>query len=159
MRRARGFTLIEVMLAVATVVAVGLAWSNATHSLTVRTGKTERTAMMQELATALKEYATSPDAARAPVTGEWNPPLPVLPVDKAFLKTVPGWEKLSIKPEGFLFYSYFFYVQQAPGATSFVIQAEGDLDGNGRINYRTQQWNLESGGWTLVTDTETGDAL
>ncbi|HEX4621444.1 MAG TPA: hypothetical protein VH208_07740 [Myxococcaceae bacterium] len=152
----RGFTLLGWVLAVALggLLAVGSTLSARQGALRVH--KRERTQMMDAIASQLKEYVQGSDFSE-PVTGPWNPPLPAMAVDRAFERP-GGWQKLSVVPPGFVYYSYWFYAQRTPTLSYFVLQAEGDLDGNGAANYRTQQWNLSGGQWALVVDAETGDA-
>lgn len=160
----RGFTLIELMLV---ITIMGLLASVAIpnyREMQLRSKKAERAVVMNALAKGLREYFASheslPTAGGNTTTsfsGAWNPALPVTAGSKRIDWTKPGWNQLAVSSFGNVYYHYYFYAYQSGAQAYFQVYAEGDLDANGLVNVRQQQWTLQAGTWSLTTDVETGD--
>jgi type IV pilus assembly protein PilA len=128
-RSARGFTLIEVMVAMAIVgVLASVAIPNF-QLLALRSKVAERRVVMRSILMGIEDlYRRN---GQVTLDGPANPPTPT--VQKQVIdRTPPDWSKLlsSIEIDGAVYYSYSFAAWEAP-APGATIYAKGDLDGDG----------------------------
>ena len=160
MKRLRGFTLIELMVAVGIIGILAATAISNFRLFSLRAKKAERDVMVNALVKACQDYLVRNDfsVAGGTLTANWQPPLPPTTTRQKMDLTVAGWSTLagSFQNYGNPYHSYYVFIQTTPTPIYFLIQAEGDIDGDGVLNVKTQQWNLTHGSWQMVTNTETG---
>jgi prepilin-type N-terminal cleavage/methylation domain-containing protein len=155
-RRARGFTLVELMVAVA---IVGLLASVATPLFTnavYRARQSERTTMVNAINNALNDYWVRngqfpnglPPASTMNLPS--NPGFPLTSYKRSMRVGPWGdWSLLSIQSEGGVYYSYWCLVNAGDataGGTArrrHLIWADRDLDGVGQQPFTTDIWTYD----------------
>lgn len=152
-RRARGFTLVELMIAVG---IVGLLASVAVPLLTratLRARAAERLTIMRAIADAVNDTVSIqqrvPDGTW---TGVPNPASAPGTSKRKFDWTAAGWPPLSMVVIGDTYYQYSFVANEtvATRAVSLSVVATGDLDGDGVPSMKTL--NYSGVGYTLQPD-------
>ena len=161
-----GFTLLEVMVVVTIVgILASVAIPNY-QRLLYRTKTAERLTMMERVKQQVQDMyvrtGTSIDPIAHPgvtiLVSEWNPPFPP-GTQKRMMNplaaTVPIWAEyfranattasISDELEGAMYYSYMFVVTEAPGFSSILVTAMGDLDGDGVVSPKTILWTRVNG--------------
>jgi prepilin-type N-terminal cleavage/methylation domain-containing protein len=150
--RDRGFTLIELMVAVA---IVGLLSSVAVPNfmkMTLRSKAAERRAVMTAIARGIEDIAQNQQhfpgfdpanpMAMVVFVGPNNPPTLPNTSRLPFNWALPGWNQLPLLVEGGTFYQYNFIAVDVPLArtTTMTIVGSGDLDGDGVVNTHTNTY-------------------
>ncbi len=141
---ARGFTLIEIMIAVA---IVGVLASVAIPSFRVmneRSKTAERGAVLRAIKNSINSLRVKEGSFGAGVVGNWNPGLPLSRVKRPFDATASGWDKLDLAIDGNLYYSYMFVAVE--GSTpQFWVGVQGDVDGDGDVYNVGYTFQMTSG--------------
>lgn len=150
-RPARGFTLIELMIAVAIIGILSSVAIPSFHKLTLRSKAAERRTIMVAIARAVEESCVTqqhlpnwdPANPNALVVfaGGANPPV-VSSTRTPFNWSLIGWNQLPMMVEGGSYYSYSFTAVDDPPArtTTLLVTASGDVDGDGVQSLRFTQY-------------------
>lgn len=154
--RARGFTLVELMIAVG---IVGLLASVAVPLLTraaLRSRAAERLTIMRAIADAVNDTVSIQQKIPG---GSWsgvpNPAAVPGTSRRTFDWTAAGWPPLSMVVIGDTYYQYSFLAEEDPGTrvVSLSVTAVGDLDGDGAPSVKT--FNYRGVGYSLQPDPAT----
>ena len=150
----RGFTLIEVMIAVAIVgLLASLAIPNFMRA-SLRARVSERAIIMDGIGRAISETVVNLQAFPDPSnqvtwTGPQNPPGPPTGDKRIFQQALGGWAWLPLVIEGATYYSYSFVATNPRNnLATLTVVAIGDLDGDGAISTKTVNW--VSRGWLFA---------
>jgi prepilin-type N-terminal cleavage/methylation domain-containing protein len=151
-RRASGFTLVELMIVVAIIGILSSVAMPAFKTFTLRARQSERRLVMKTIKQSAEDfyvrYGRIEDSA-----GNWqpfligapNPPGAPGPSKRPYNGALAGWNQLGITEQlidGSLYYSYTWWLFDLPAAQIMFIQAQGDLDSDGRLATRQQQYEL-----------------
>jgi type IV pilus assembly protein PilA len=153
--RLRGFTLVELMIVVATIgMLASVAISEFSRSQ-LRSKAAERSSIMNAIGTGLNDMIMQRDgqAQRVPgnlFVGAWNPVGVPTTAKRGFDWTLAGWSMLPMVVQGNTYYSYSFTVADpAPVGTNttMTLLAQGDLDGDGLFSWK--QMNYQGLGYVF----------
>lgn len=131
--RARGFTLLELMMTVAIIALLASVAIPEFGRLMARTKTAERVLMLQRLRHAIQDYYMRNGSLPSGTSGNFNPPLPAGSQKRSWDFTMAGWKDV-VAPgdlEGALYYSYFFLAVDVGGSPLLFLWARGDLDADG----------------------------
>lgn len=153
----RGFTLIELMLALAIVgLIVALALPEL-QGAALRARQAEREVMMASIIQAVNTYASAHEGL---LPGGELPDLPRNPDHapdgsrRPFRAGLGRWADLGWASEGPV---YFRYDVTCPSPGTVVVTAQADLDGNGQVNVKARTYKLQDGLFLLAAETESKD--
>lgn len=141
--RGRGFTLIELMVAVAIIGLLSSVAIPTYQRMTVRSKAAERYAILESIKRAVEDVTVRnsgipdfdgdgvPDTTWAGVP---NPPGVPGPNRRLFDFQRPGWPTLALVVEGSAYYTYWFNVDDDPAAppARMMVAVTGDIDGDGQ---------------------------
>lgn len=151
-RRARGFTLVEVMMGVAIVGVLTSVAIPSMQKVSLRSKTAERAILMPAIKQAIEDYyvrnGRGVPAAGGVVNACFNPPFPPTPAKRPMARNIAGWNLyfsgpggISAHVEGTVYYSYMFVVDESGPIPSLELYAAGDLDGDGVVAWRYTVWN------------------
>ncbi len=153
-RRSRGFTIIELMIAVAILGMLSTIAYPFVNNATLRSKSTERRFVMKAVHDAVEDaYRVAgrfpPDPASVSVFSSYNPPLPLSTAKRDFQPGLGSWPLITqnLRIEGGLYYSYFFMAFEN-GAPFLWVYALGDLDGDGIASAKSIQYNRTNGAYS-----------
>jgi prepilin-type N-terminal cleavage/methylation domain-containing protein len=165
MRRShpRGFTLVELMIVVAIIGVLASIALPGFQRVTIRSRTAERRTMMGALKQAADDFyiqkgrlVAADGTSVAAMEGAFNPSNTLGPPNttkRPFEPTMAGW--LNLLPpkntfiEGNLYYSYRFVISDTPALRSLLVQARGDLDGDGVMSDTFAYYIREGGVFRL----------
>lgn len=164
---ARGFTLVELMMVVAIIgILTTVAFPGFQH-VVLRSRAAERRVVMDVLKKAVDDVYLQRGRLEAvdgtPLTGgitcAFNPAGTPTTYKRAFVPTYDNWAKL-VPPnftaiEGNLYYSYELVVVDTDELHSLLVQAKGDLDGDGIASDTIAYYVREGGVFQLDTSVST----
>lgn len=150
--RARGFTLIELMVSVTIVGVLSSVAIPSYQNMTLRTRKSERDMVMKSIERSIGAVLirdgrlTVPTSSDSPFTGLANPDASPgtqkRPMRTVFADT-DAWKYLDLQVEGGVYHSYSFL---AGAPTAFSITAMGNLDGAGDVQVKVISFEIRDGG-------------
>jgi prepilin-type N-terminal cleavage/methylation domain-containing protein len=162
--RARGFTLIELMVVVTIVGVLASVAIPTFHKFSLRAKSAERMMIMLRIKQAIQDYyvrngSSVPASSGGLVSSGYNPPWPPASVKRAMRTNLAGWNvyfsgpngtsSLNAEIEGALYYSYYFQVQEAAGGANVWLWSAGDLDADGAYSWKDMQWTRTGGMYQL----------
>jgi prepilin-type N-terminal cleavage/methylation domain-containing protein len=136
-RRTRGFTLIELMIAVAIIGVLATTAIAGFRGYQLRTKRSEAMSNLASIRTAQNSYYpeanTFVDAPPSPAVAALGPNQQNWVPTGAF-SSVPGigFDVLGWQPEGAVYFDYDTVI--GPGGTSYTAAAYGDTDGDGFVS-------------------------
>jgi prepilin-type N-terminal cleavage/methylation domain-containing protein len=164
-RRARGFTLIEIMMVVVIIGVISSLAIPAFKLITFKVKRTERTVVVNLIAKDLRNYFETHDGVLNPggagcwgysycLNGDEVPQASgALTADLKAFKPLAGsgWLQVNADVSGSVRYYYSFYAFRLLGVDQINIQTRGDLDRDGNPNLYTEYWsrNIGDSGWTF----------
>ncbi len=152
-RRARGFTLVELMIAVGIVGLLASVAVPLPTRATLRARAAERLTIMRAIADAVNDTVSIQQRVPGGTwTGVPNPASAPGTSKRTFDWTASGWPPLSMVVIGDTYYQYSFVADEdvATRAVSLSVVAVGDLDGDGVPSTKTL--NYSGVGYTLQPD-------
>ncbi|HTN53353.1 MAG TPA: prepilin-type N-terminal cleavage/methylation domain-containing protein [Anaeromyxobacter sp.] len=164
-KRARGFTLIELMMVVTIIGVLASVAIPTLTKLTLRSKEAERRTVLITIKRGVEDlYITDGDIPGGLLVGNYTPPNNPPSNGPGPLKRVPNWTQAGWSAifqqrsgtgttgapiiEGALYYSYLFIAMHAGSTDSLSLTAVGDLDGDGVQSVRWVQYNRSSGIYT-----------
>lgn len=150
---ARGFTLIELMIASAIIGVLATVAIPSFRRMNDRAKAAERGAVVRSIRTSVNAVRIKDGSFGAGISGAWNPVPPLSMLKRPFVVTMAGWDKLDLTIDGNLYYSYTFWGDEAgsDGLPEFWIGVQGDVDGNGEIYSALYGFELNSGAFVQTT--------
>lgn len=155
--RQHGFTLVELMVAVAIVGILASVAIPEFGKFTLRAKAAERAYVTQRFKRALEDYSVRfgrlPDGSD-PYTylfTDYNPPYPPTATKRPWNLAAYGWDKLVTQGEieGSLYYTYLLYAWEGPGYSYLYLYSVGDLDGDGNTAWKYLYYQREGGVYSL----------
>ena len=149
----RGFTLVELLVAVAIVGILASVAVPEFGKFVLRAKAAERGYMLQHFRRSLQEYLVRngrlPDGTEPStyLLTTYNPPYPPTPQKRAWDLGASGWNRL-VGPgevEGGLYYSYLLYAFDGPGYAYLYLYSVGDLDGDGQFAWKYSYYQRQNG--------------
>src|SRR5690242_11279693 len=140
-RRARGFTLIELMVVVTVIGLLSSVALPTFRNMQLRSKQTERSIMMTSIHRAIDEYWTR-EGHYPLVSGDmswlylfyWNPDSTPNTQKRAWrqkpLNQWDHWNNLSLLVEGNVYYAYYGYAYEMSNYRYTYLDVKGDLDGD-----------------------------
>ncbi len=158
--RARGFTLIELMVAVAIVGILASVAIPEFAQFTLRAKMAERVYMTLRFKRALEDYVIR--NGRLPNGSDpdyylfttYNPPWPPGSQKRAWDFTAYGWDQIVSQGdvEGALYYSYLLQAWEGPGYSYLYLYTVGDLDGDGVQAWKWLYYQKQDGVYQLTSE-------
>ena len=144
-RKARGFTLVELMVSVAIVgILSSVAIPNFKLS-TLRARKAERDVGMDGVNRSLQAILIRQGRFGTTNLGNWNPSGTLTAQKRPFNYGATGWRDLDLQIQGHVYHRYYFYANESVNPVTLDIWAEGDLDGDGATQLKQTWFELREG--------------
>jgi prepilin-type N-terminal cleavage/methylation domain-containing protein len=151
----RGFTLIELMIAVAIVGVLASVAMPAFQNLTLRSRIAEREPIMRAIAKGVGDFALNAATMPATFAGAFNPPAPAPDTSRhswGNASTSDNWKDLPLIVEGATFCSYQFSLDTV--TSILVVTGDCDIDGDSIHNTKVQTYQGSGNSFLLVSSTE-----
>ena len=156
---AAGFTIIELIIVISIIAAIATMAIPGYMGMVYTTKRAEtdgmfhgiQKAMLDHLAQNNDRFPTDLGGGASSLTGMWNPGV-IDGTKKPFVPGKPGWNLLAFEPMTWVYHSYYVYGYTDPNTAFITIEAATDLNGNGVIATRVQEWQRFGSDWSLVND-------
>jgi len=156
----RGFTLIELMMVVATIgVLASIALPEFDH-MTARSKLAERDNILRAVAKAVEDVTLN--SAKIPTNsgvffnGDWNPDKNPGTTRRPWVQVQNGWKDLPMIVYGSTYCSYFFTLDTSMTPVQLVVTGDCDIDGDGNHNTRVQTYQGLGNAFVMTNDTTFG---
>jgi prepilin-type N-terminal cleavage/methylation domain-containing protein len=140
----RGFTLVELMVAVGIVGMLASVAMPQYTNYTLRSRTAERTTVMRAISNAANDTVTQMQTIPGGTfTGAWDPPGVPGTTKRKFDWTMVGWNRLPMVVAGNCYYSYMFSANDPTmdgKNVTLLVEAQGDLDGDGALTDKQLWW-------------------
>lgn len=158
MRRARGFTLFELMVV---LLIVGLLSSIAIPEFqrsSLRTRAAERATIMRAMRLGIEDaFGRNLIPVPPGLSGVPNPAGTPGTTKRPFQPALPGWRDVNMVIQGNCYYTYEFSASDPADpavAPTYWISGAGDLDGDGDVNTKLYVMELRANsGWAVTAET------
>jgi len=161
-RRPKGFTLVELMMVVAIIGILSSVAMPAFKDFTLRSRQSERRMVMRTIRQSAQDIyvrngrvETKAGVHIDVLVGQPNPPGAPSATKRAYAAAVPGWDTLGVTEqfiEGSLYYTYQFVIDDRAPNQVLWIQAQGDLDLDGRTSLRQELFTLNEQTYSLAAE-------
>jgi prepilin-type N-terminal cleavage/methylation domain-containing protein len=172
--RARGFTLVELMVVVAIIGILASVAVPSFQKFALRARVSERRTVMALIKRGVEDmYATAghlTDRRGNPIDFIFAEPNPVgtpSPTKRPFNARLSGWDTIAGSEQfitGNLYYQYYWFAFDFVGGSQYLfLQATGDLDGDGRTSTKSAWYLRQNGsyvtypGWIYPPDGQEDD--
>jgi len=156
---AAGFSLIELFIVISIIGAIATVAIPGYLGMVNATKRAETDGMFHGIQKAVLDYLaqnndrfpTDLGGGASSITGMWNPAV-IDGSKKPWATGQAGWNLLAWEPLSWVYHSYYLYGYTDPTTATLTIRAATDLNRNGVIAYRVQEWQRFGPDWTLVND-------
>ncbi len=161
----RGFTLIELMVTVGIIAILSSIAIPNFQRMNMRAKSAERRIVLRAIqdsveALRVKEGSWMPSGvAPAPVVGSWNPPLPTSTSAQIFNLAAANWVRLDLAIEGRCYYSYQFVADESANPPYYLLQIQGDADGNGQVYAKAYTYEIDAGAFRKTAEVPPADPV
>ena len=136
-RRARGFTLVELMMVVAIIGMLASVAIPTFQNFQLRSRQAERAIMYRSIMDSLEEYRAregqypNGDTSWNYLYAPYNPAYPPVSTKRPWRLNDASWNRLSLVVDGGLYYTYYLIAYASTGYNLREIISYGDLDSSG----------------------------
>jgi len=151
-KASRGFTLVELMIVVATIGVLSSIALPEFQNVTTRSKLAERDSIMKSAVKGIEDVtlnsAVIPTNSGAFFVGAWNPDATPGSTKRQWVQTSQGWSQLPIIVDGSTYCSYAFSLNT--GVSPIVLQVIGDCDIDGDGVHNVKVWTYQGLGNSFI---------